>query len=112
MTEKRYSTEFNEKSEMMQYVDNYRGEPNRWAIWNHGETVNLLNKQHETIMRLESEVFKLEQIIKTGKMPVVNNEVFILIAKELYYLITHKGSSDLEEIVKFKKRIKKLEDME
>ena len=97
---------------MMQYVDKYRGEPDRWAIWNHGETVNLLNKQHETIMRLESEVFRLEKIIKTGKMPVVNDEVFILIAKELYYLITHKGSSDLEEIADFKKRIKKLEGME
>lgn len=111
MTKKRYSTEFNEKSEMIQYVDKYRGEPNRWAIWNHGETVNLLNKQHETIMRLESEVYRLEQIIKTGK-PVINNEVCILIAKELYYLITHKGSSDLEEIADFKKRIKKLEGME
>ena len=112
MTKKRYSTEFNEKSEMIQYVDKYRGEPNRWAIWNHSETVNMLNKQHETIMRLESEVYKLEQIIKTGKMPVVNDEVFVLIAKELYYLITHKGSSDLGEIVEFKKRIKKLEDEE
>ena len=41
---------------MMQYVDNYRGEPNRWAIWNHGETVNLLNKQHETIVSLCKEL--------------------------------------------------------
>ena len=112
MSMKRYSTEFNEKSQMMQYVDNYRGEPNRWAIWNHGETVNLLNKQYETIMRLESEVFKLEQIIRTGKMPVVNDEVFVLIAKELYYLIAHKGSDDLEEIVDFQKRINELDDFE
>lgn len=69
------------------------------------------NKQHKTIMRLESEVFNLEQIIKTGKMPVENDEVLILIAKELYYMITHKGSSNLEEIVGFKKRIMELEDL-
>ena len=111
MNGKRYSIEFNEKSEMIQYVDNYSGEPNQWAIWNHGETVNLLNKQHETIIRLESEVYRLEQIIKNGKMSVVNDEVLVLIAKELYYLIIHQGNLDLEEIAEFKKRIKKLEDV-
>lgn len=62
---------------------------------------------------LELEVFNLEQIIKTGKMPVENKEVLILIAKELYYLITHKGgSADLQEIVKLKNRIEELEGME
>ena len=71
-----------------------------------------LKQCHDLLNSLEEEVFKMEQIIKTGKMPVENKEVLILIAKELYYLITHKGSSDLEEIVKLKNKISELEDME
>lgn len=69
------------------------------------ESNNRLRKQNE---ELYSEIFNLEQIVKTGKMSVENKDELILIAEELLYLITHKDHYNLEDTVDFKKRIQKL----
>ena len=44
---KRFTIAYNENIEMVQYIDNEKEEPNRWAIWNARETAQKLNALHE-----------------------------------------------------------------
>ena len=44
MTEKRFTTVYDEQSKMIQYVDTQKEEPNKWAIWNHAETLQIMNE--------------------------------------------------------------------
>lgn len=77
MTEKRFTIIYNENAKMMQYVDNQKEEPNRWAIWNASETAQKLNELHEENIELknslkEFEVFESNRI----KGGVVTNDDF------------------------------------
>ena len=56
MTEKRFTSIYNEKAEMMQYVDNQKEEPNRWAIWNATETTMKLNELAEENEQLKQQI--------------------------------------------------------
>ena len=56
MTEKRFTIIYNEQSKMMQYVDNYKEEPNKWAIWNANETAQKLNKLYDENEELKSDL--------------------------------------------------------
>lgn len=58
MTEKRFTIIYNEQSKMMQYVDNYKEEPNKWAIWNASETAQELNKLNDENEQLKKELKK------------------------------------------------------
>ena len=60
MTEKRFTTIYNEQSKMMQYVDNQKEEPNKWAIWNASETTQKLNELNDKCEFLEIENESLE----------------------------------------------------
>ena len=42
MTEKRFTTVYDEQSKMMQYVDTQKEE--RWAIWNANKTLQIMNE--------------------------------------------------------------------
>ena len=55
MTAKRFTIIYNEHCQMMQYVDNQKEEPNRWAIWNVSETTMKLNELAEENERLKSD---------------------------------------------------------
>lgn len=58
MTEKRFTIIYNEHIEMMQYVDNQKEEPNRWAIWNANETAQKLNNLSDENEQLKKELKK------------------------------------------------------
>ena len=53
---KRFTSIYNEKAEMMQYVDNQKEEPNRWAIWNATETTMKLNELAEENEQLKQQI--------------------------------------------------------
>ena len=55
MTEKRFTVVYNERSEMMQYVDNHKEEPNKWAIWNASKTAQKLNELSDENERLRKD---------------------------------------------------------
>ena len=61
MTEKRFTTIYNEQSKMMQYVDNHKEEPNKWAIWNASETAQKLNKLSDENEQLKQQKDKWKQ---------------------------------------------------
>ena len=63
MTKKRFTIIYNEHVEMMQYVDNQKEEPNRWAIWNANETAQKLNNLSDENEQLKSRVEYLERKI-------------------------------------------------
>lgn len=47
MTAKRFTSMYNEQSDMIQYVDTLKEEPNKWSICNVSETLQKLNELHE-----------------------------------------------------------------
>ena len=59
MTEKRFTIIYNEHSKMMQYVDNQKKEPNRWATWNVSETAQKLNKLNNENKQLKKQRYDL-----------------------------------------------------
>ena len=66
MTEKRFTIIYNEHSEMMQYVDNQKEEPNRWAIWNASETAQKLNKLNDENEELKQSNQKAIELMLDG----------------------------------------------
>ena len=70
MTAKRFTIVYDEQSKMMQYVDNCKEEPNRWAIWNASETaqkLNELNNENEQLKQFQDTVFVLlNEMIETA----------------------------------------------
>lgn len=65
MTEKRFTIIYNEHSEMMQYVDNQKEKPNRWAIWNASETAQKLNKLNDENNQLKQAIAETEKIVQS-----------------------------------------------
>ena len=68
MTTKRFTVVYNEQCKMMQYIDNQKEEPNRWAIWNARETAQKMNELYEdfhdaldTLSKIQEENEQLEQ---------------------------------------------------
>ena len=55
MTEKRFTIIYNEDSKMIQYVDNQKEEPNRWAICNVRETAQKLNQLNDENEQLQKD---------------------------------------------------------
>ena len=53
MTEKRFTSVYNNQSDMIQYVDTQKEEPNRWSICNVSETLQKLNELQEENIRLK-----------------------------------------------------------
>ena len=60
MIEKRFIIIYNEDAKMMQYVDNQKEEPNRWAIWNASETAQKLNNLSEENEQLKQQIKDLQ----------------------------------------------------
>lgn len=50
---KRFTSMYNEQSDMIQYVDTLKEEPNKWSICNVSETLKKLNELHEEIEYLK-----------------------------------------------------------
>ena len=67
MTEKRFTSIYNEKAEMMQYVDNQKKEPNRWAIWNATETTMKLNELADENEQLKSELKNCRECLELNR---------------------------------------------
>ena len=63
MSKKRFTVIYNEHCEMMQYVDNQKEEPNKWAIWNARETARKLNDLNDKNEQLQK---KLIYLIENG----------------------------------------------
>ena len=81
MTAKRFTSMYNEQSDMIQYVDTLKEEPNKWSICNVSETLKKLNELHEEIEYLK---------------PLANENTQYI--------------DDMEDdIITFKQKIKKLE---
>ena len=60
MTAKRFTIVYNEQSKMIQYVDTQKEEPNRWAIWNIKETLQMMNDFAEENEQLKQSYTKLK----------------------------------------------------
>ena len=81
MTAKRFTSMYNEQSDMIQYVDTLKEEPNKWSICNVSGTLKKLNELHEEIEYLK---------------PLANENTQYI--------------DDMEDdIITFKQKIKKLE---
>ena len=81
MTAKRFTSMYNEQSDMIQYVDTLKEEPNKWSICNVSGTLKILNGLHEEIEYLK---------------PLANENTQYI--------------DDMEDdIITFKQKIKKLE---
>ena len=56
MTAKRFTSMYNEQSDMIQYVDILKEEPNKWNIYNVSETLEKLNELHEENEQLKKQL--------------------------------------------------------
>ena len=92
MTEKRFTIIYNEHTEMMQYVDNQKEEPNRWAICNASETVQKLNNlsdENEELKKVLGAILlevkrDISNTNQTGEIKVfINPNSFDLISEVL-----------------------------
>ena len=75
MTEKRFTSMYNEQSDMIQYVDTLKEEPNKWSICNVSETLKKLNELHEENKELKETIDELRTIDKEKDIEVkhINN---------------------------------------
>lgn len=61
MTAKRFTSMYNGQSDMIQYVDTLKEEPNKWSICNVSETLKKLNELHEENKELKKENEQLKE---------------------------------------------------
>lgn len=75
MTEKRFTSVYNEQLTMVQYVDTQKEEPNKWAIWNASETLQKLNQLNDENEQLKQ--FIQELTTKgTAKIHLANGSIY------------------------------------
>ena len=114
MTEKRFTIIYNEHSKMMQYVDNCKEEPNRWAIWNASETaqkLNELNNENEQLKQSYKEFEdecqstfnamnrKQNDLYRKNFKLKEENEQLKVINKYLIEILEHSGATvEIEHI--------------
>lgn len=63
MTEKRFTTIYDEQSKMMQYVDTQKEESNWWAIWNANKTLQIMNELADKNEQLKQKNDKLNHLV-------------------------------------------------
>lgn len=65
MTEKRFTSVYDEQSKMMQYVDTQKEE--QWAIWNANRTLQIMDEVVEENEQLKKELSKkMEECRRRG----------------------------------------------
>ena len=74
MTQKRFTSVYNEQSDMIQYVDILKEEPNKWSICNVSGTLQKLNALHEENEQLKKELDKMELVNEMLSMDFSNSE--------------------------------------
>lgn len=100
MTEKRFTTIYDEQSKMMQYVDTQKEEPNWWAIWNANKTLQIMNELADKNEQLKQRISKLQSKYDKSK----TDEIKILVETENTILL---NKNEFEEYVRRHNELKR-----